>query len=287
LIVTALGCEGLVEVDAQERAHQLAVYAFPSPDAPLSVRVSRTAGASERLEPGELLAVEGARVTAEIDGARYVLVEATPGVFTTAVIPRVGDVVRVEADAPGFEPVRGETTIPERPRFALEDITTTFARTVLLANFDLVVRDRSGPDWYRFGIFTPRPPGTPGDGGPWIAASLASTDPLLRASPGLVGTVDVEYTASTYDTAWFSDSGFEDRTRRFPIRAEIFVGDKPPDVVLTAMTREYFEYHRTLELQGRFDEDPLADPVDVFTNVEGGVGAVAGYANTVASIRPN
>ena len=56
-----------------------------------------------------------------------------------------------------------------------------------------------------------------------------------------------------------------------PIRSEVLV-------VLSILSEEYFEYHRTLDLQG-FD-DLFSEPLSVFSNIQGGLGIFAGYANT-------
>jgi hypothetical protein len=52
--------------------------------------------------------------------------------------------------------------------------------------------------------------------------------------------------------------------------------------VITA-SREYYEFHRTARL-AEFSDNPFAEPVIVYSNVIGGLGAVGGYRQTVTEI---
>ena len=54
------------------------------------------------------------------------------------------------------------------------------------------------------------------------------------------------------------------------------------------MSKDYFEYHRSLEHQYQYwsTGDPLASPVDVYSNVAGGYGVFGGYANSIIEVRP-
>lgn len=53
-------------------------------------------------------------------------------------------------------------------------------------------------------------------------------------------------------------------------------------VVVATVNRDYYEYHRTAEL-GIYS-DPFAEPVLIYSNVTGGVGALCGYRQKVFDI---
>ena len=49
-------------------------------------------------------------------------------------------------------------------------------------------------------------------------------------------------------------------------------------VVLRTTTEEYYNYNYTRDLQASVENNPFAQPVQVFDNVEGGLGVFAGYS---------
>ena len=49
-------------------------------------------------------------------------------------------------------------------------------------------------------------------------------------------------------------------------------------VVLRTTTEEYYNYHYTRDLQASVESNPFAQPVQVFDNIEGGLGVFAGYS---------
>ena len=46
-----------------------------------------------------------------------------------------------------------------------------------------------------------------------------------------------------------------------------------------AINAEYFKFYQTLGLQSVLSEDPFAEPVNVYSNIENGFGVFAGYKN--------
>lgn len=49
-------------------------------------------------------------------------------------------------------------------------------------------------------------------------------------------------------------------------------------VLLRSVTEEYYEYGHTRDLQASIESNPFAQPVQVFDNIEGGLGIFAGYS---------
>jgi hypothetical protein len=50
--------------------------------------------------------------------------------------------------------------------------------------------------------------------------------------------------------------------------------------LLRTTTEEYYNYHYTRDLQASVESNPFAQPVQVFDNIEGGLGVFAGYSQT-------
>lgn len=55
-------------------------------------------------------------------------------------------------------------------------------------------------------------------------------------------------------------------------------------VRLLTCSREYYEFHRTAQLSASSGDNPFSEPVTVFSNIDGGLGAVGGFRETVTEI---
>ena len=56
-------------------------------------------------------------------------------------------------------------------------------------------------------------------------------------------------------------------------------------VILQSVTESYYRYFATQSLQNNTSGDPFAQPVQVFTNVENGLGIFAGYSTSVIELK--
>ena len=56
-------------------------------------------------------------------------------------------------------------------------------------------------------------------------------------------------------------------------------------VVLQSVTESYFRYFAAQSLQNSTSGDPFAQPVQVYTNVENGLGIFAGYSSSVVEVK--
>jgi hypothetical protein len=54
-------------------------------------------------------------------------------------------------------------------------------------------------------------------------------------------------------------------------------------VELRSITAEYYKYHSTLARQRMVRQDPFAEPVTIFNNIQGGYGNFSGFSPTVSS----
>lgn len=58
-----------------------------------------------------------------------------------------------------------------------------------------------------------------------------------------------------------------------------------PRIILLSISEEYYKYLTTKNLQDYTNGDPFAQPVQVFTNVENGLGIFAGYSSSVVELK--
>ena len=71
--------------------------------------------------------------------------------------------------------------------------------------------------------------------------------------------------------------------RRYSFGSQIF--QQHARVVLLSVSEEYYKYFTTKSLQDYTNGDPFAQPVQVFTNIENGLGIFAGYSTSVIELK--
>ncbi|MBK5277947.1 MAG: DUF4249 domain-containing protein [Bacteroidia bacterium] len=74
---------------------------------------------------------------------------------------------------------------------------------------------------------------------------------------------------------------------RIKLRSYRIYPENPPRVrvVLQSVTEEYFRYFVAQSLQNNTSGDPFAQPVQIFTNIENGLGIFAGYSSSVVELK--
>lgn len=262
---------------------RLAAFAFPYSDGGWELHLFRTAGLRETATMEELR-IEGALVTVSTGGDQGGVdtLRAMEGGGYGPAQASAGATLTLEVSAPGFPPIRARTTIPAAPGVRLTvggDAGGAPAGRTLPIDID--IEDPPGPTYYAIGLYRPADPDFQGVN--WSAVGFESEDPILRTSPADVGGIDLEGEPVGFSRAYFDDRTFDGERGAIRIEVPVRFGGAPRDVhvVVTAMSPEHFRYHRHLALQGRGVEDVLSEPAGLYTNIEGGVGIFAAYANTV------
>ena len=275
-------CDSTLE-PGESAEPRLAVFAFPHDGGEWELHLFRTAGLRETATM-EALRIEGALVTVgavDDPSGPDTLRALERGGYGHAQTP-AGSTLALEVSAPGFPPVQARTTLPRAPTVRLvvgesaDDAPAT--QTVAIA---IEIEDPTGPTYYAIGLYLPADPDFQGVN--WSAVGFKSEDPILRTSPADVGGIDLEGEPVEFRKAYLDDRTFDGETGVIRIEVPVRFGGAPRDVhvVVTALSPDYFHYHRQLALQGRNAEDVLSEPAGLYTNIEGGAGIFAAYANTV------
>lgn len=78
---------------------------------------------------------------------------------------------------------------------------------------------------------------------------------------------------------------------RYNTQSGTYKSEKIPDsekvirVQLSNISKEFYDYQKSLSEHNRSDDNPFAEPVQVYTNVKNGFGCVAGYNRTEVVVR--
>ncbi|MFN0274292.1 MAG: DUF4249 domain-containing protein [Chitinophagales bacterium] len=210
-----------------------------------------------------------------------------------------GDVFKLIASVPGKEPVTAETTIPQKI-----DITEIrVVDTVKLQAYD-VYYDSLGYPIYSDSI-------------PYYKIEIEFTDPdaknyyslqaryedIISSGSICFSTNDPVYTVgnefdfdaqnedyffTVCENSLFSDVTFNGTTKTFTLYAilidGIFFDDAKYIFTLRHVGEDYYKYFNSVNLQQNSEGDPFAQPVTVFSNIEGGFGVFASYNESVVEV---
>ena len=207
--------------------------------------------------------------------------------------PKEGAEYKLKISTPEFGEVLATDEVPEKPAFVSGSwkrglsefgdyeylITLNISDPPAKDNFYMVQVLLYSPvfDWQK-----PREPGpiTPVDS-VLDGATLSTQDPAVSQNN--------QY----QETLIFSDTFFDGDTYAFQLTAShysirnqiVSKGEAEVYIVLKSLSKSSFEYWKSLRMQQ--DDNELAEPVSVFSNIEGGLGFFGGYSSVtkVAVIR--
>lgn len=285
LAVLVLGCESVVDIEVPTPPPALALYSFINPDESLQVDVYRTAGIDEQATT-DALRITDALVTVVSPARQDTLIFIAGQGYRGGPFPAPGETYRVEVSKPGFASIHAESTIPARPQVTVR--TRTVGQDELGTQFEITLSivDPVGEHYYRIGCYAFIPPGERFMDTEWQEVFFSSPDLILRENPADVGGQRLESQPRVVGTVYVSDATFDGMTKEFILHVDVREWELPlqAKLVVTSMGKDYFAYHRDLELQRRNTDDPFAEPVALFSNVDNGEGILGSYANTTANV---
>jgi len=297
LLVFALlstGCRKYLDFEGEDLQPRLVLNGLAIADSVLTVQLTNSRGV---IDPGALAAVTNGQVRVFDDQGDLVeeLVHVGEGKYrgTVTIVP--GSVLAVKAEATGLEAVQATDRVPLAVPVQQWD-TATIATNSGGSGFDqnsleitLTINDpgdRSnfyliegfvGQDFIIEEFFDPIS-GTLitdtifFDEPVWSRAYFSTTDQVLISESG----AGLGETRVYFGGAAFRDQFFNGNTRTFTVRLEGFFRSSTLDLRLVSISEAAFRYYRTLERYAYADGDPFSEPVQVFTNVQGGLGIWAG-----------
>jgi hypothetical protein len=294
LALLLAGCETVVDVDLPSRPPRLVVNGFFTPDSLWEVHVSGSVGLTRNdvapeIEDATVEVWEGAerrtvlaRTTRQFPPYRP-LFEQYGYYQSTTLKPEAGRTYTLRVSAPGYEPVEVTNQAPPPARVSGHTFRDSVAQVqygsfspISVGEYRVQIEDPAGEENYYIILVS----GSPFSINPEIQDAFYfqeyDDDPFdVNRPPG----------ASTLPlgrSIVFDDSFFEGQAYEVVIRFETealqdFGRAGPVQVVLASTTEALFRYEQTRKLHKSVRENPFAEPVAVYTNVQNGVGIFAGY----------
>lgn len=283
LLLTTASCETTVEIEPPRHEPRLVINGlFETNDETFAVNVSRSVSFEESGQ--DLPEVENATVVLRSEGrvldtlSRRIDIgdrrhnPDTTIYYASRLLPRAGATYEVRVSAPGFKSANATSRVPERIPFtaSAKELEDAASRHYSI-EVDLTFTDPSGEaNYYQIMVLERQ----------GASKSFTSADPLLRESLPFEETADQP--RESYYRAFFSDQTIGGQKKTITLRTSPSEETRNV-VVLHHLSRSYFKYLRTRVAHYQGQASPFAEPSDVHSNVEGGLGIFAGAAATTRS----
>ena len=274
------GCEKMVEFDVEEVTPKVVIVSRPDADSTVQVRLTYS---RFFLDNHAFRTITDADVRLFANGMQISPDSAGDGNYYFNCRPQPGDSMALQVLAPGHDLVEAGTIVPSAPDFeVLEALYDSLTRT---CHVKVRINDPKGSNYYQvsFEMWTVRHNNGNADDTVLVPIWISSEDMVFTDATSLDYMLDGGQTYVSGRKLSFSDALFDGKayTMEFEVwemfmdmGAGILDPVFPIQVQLTALTRDRYQYDRTLK-QSYEQEDFLSEPIQIFTNVKGGIGIFA------------
>ena len=285
LILSALtlsNCTKEIEFDAQDIAPRIVVNSLFTNDSIWSAHISRSVGV---LETTSYTTIDNASVNIFDDNANLVttLTHQGDGLYTspTGVTPQANQSYTIEASASGYESVNASNSIPSAvPIYQLDTVTSTNSDGETILEATITFQDPPNiSNYYMLEVFVT---GMYYD--EWEQDSIEIREPLQISCDDInvetVNRFNFGGFENTYLYLMLKDQNFdgENYSLTFSVinYAELKEMDLFGEIRLVNTSEEYFNYLKSFNMYQRTINNPFATPVQVYSNVNNGMGIFAG-----------
>jgi hypothetical protein len=285
LILSALtlsNCTKEIEFDAQDIAPRIVVNSLFTNDSVWSAHISRSVGV---LETTSYTTIDNASVNIFDDNANLVttLTHQGNGLYTspTGVTPQANQSYTIEASASGYESVNASNSIPSAvPIYQLDTVTSTNSNNETILEATITFQDPPNiSNYYMLEVFV-----TGMYYNEWEQDSIEIREPLQISCDDInvetVNRFNFGGFENTYLYLMLKDQNFdgENYSLTFSVinYAELKDMDLFGEIRLVNTSEEYFNYLKSFNMYQRTINNPFATPVQVYSNVNNGMGIFAG-----------
>ena len=295
-MLTFSSCDSITGVEIPEKPEVLVVSGFFNPDSAFSVRITRSRHISDSRIFLDDRAIENATVSLFqgddlVDIVPFVdnsaasgLTRSDRGRYRSDFIPAAGVVYTLQVEALRFEPVSTTSAIPSAvPILSLfvDENILEIDKHSSAARMRITFEDPPGEDFYLLQAFTRIEDEETFDLSPHSVMFR-----LVEEGDIVDEVIDGEPAYSDFGklSIYFDDRAFDGTIAE----QEFFVGQGLRSVlacnenvtsyiVLKHITREHFEFGTRFQIQEKIEGDPFAEPVQLPSNISGGLGLFAGF----------
>lgn len=281
LIILLCSCELVVDIDIPIERPSLVVNALFNTDSVWTAKVSLN---RHILDQASFVPVNNAKLVI-FDGNNAVdtLTYDTLGFYRSDKANALEEkVYTLKATAEGYNEVTATSSCPAKVPAVFSAIETTtgeFGETIY--NFSITIDDPSGENFYQVGA----------------TFEYRYTNPQTGNGFVQINNVDVrsddkgidDENIPNFEGFFFSDALFDGS--KFTVNIKMIsrwgsADDLKFNIYLRTLSEEYYRYKTTSLLQNYASDNPFAQPVTVYNNIENGFGIFAGYTQQVVFFKP-
>ncbi|MCW9707476.1 DUF4249 domain-containing protein [Fodinibius salsisoli] len=276
--VTCLwGCENVVQLDVPNKENQLVVNSLFHPDSTFGVSLSQSQFV---LDNGEFKKVSGATVklTDEEGDELTTMQEGESGIYTSDLKPQSGRSYQIKVSKEGFPSATATGNVPADSAMMTKYEVKRNSSSQRFINLSIWLDDSNSEDYYQlYGKQKITLYGEEIDTTTYEhELFFSSDDPVFGEEVNGQRRLlldDVLFNGKTYKINLSTTVG---STQCSPMSE---ICDQETEVILyiRKLSEAYFKYMETLSLQDNLSENPFAEPVPVYDNIENGVGIFGGY----------
>lgn len=315
LALIFVSCEKVIEFKGEVTEPMIVVSSFITPDSTISAHLSKSRFFLENSVQHYL--IENAEFKLIINGeAKGKLLYQGNGFYNSPIKPRIGDEVKFEISAPGFDPASSTTKIPERVPLISVDTTSTIEtgyqiydnpnggtdtisyHKIRKMNFRVKFKDNGNQkNYYRLLVALE----TTSNGNP-ITTYLSKFDDIIfgnqSENSGVQGVFDISNSNYSFDT--FSDELINGKEYEIKIQSDIvlessYFEDSPfyydglqsyefskekYKFYLQQISPEYYFYAKSFAAARNTNGNPFVEPVQIHSNIQDGIGLLGSYTSS-------
>ncbi len=262
MLFASYGCETIVDVDLPENRPVLVANSLFNPDSVWQVRLYKSKSSLDR-DPIEAVSNASVRI---MDGENLVaLLTHVGGAMyraRTNKTPRPGGTYTLKATAPGFDPIEASDFVPVPVPIQSVDVDITSSPFKLTFHFSDPPEIKN---YYQVLVLSPVAMGSKRLLPVWM-----ESDDLIFQELG-----DVDMDAALFDDSLISGKNYSLKLRAYPFGTDPM---RQMYVVLLSVTESYYKYMKATEFQENNEDNPFATPIQVYNNIENGLGIFAGFS---------
>ena len=276
----SFACKGFWEprsvvTNLPEHRPLLVINSFINPDSVLEVFVSKS---NAFLAPPSFLINDATVTIFESGNPVAELFQIRQGTYrATNYKPRIGATYELRVSAEGFIPIKSTTTIPS-PIKIDSVVVTENSIDRFKTNLTLFFQDPPGEDnYYQLLLYSIE---RSAESDTLLSIiGFSSSDAVLRKPE------DFEDKSDYYDDAFFDDALFD--SEFYDLDISFYTHSEPIEmfIVLLTTSESYYNFRKSVEQQNLTEDNPFAEPVPIYTNIENGLGVFASYSSFVYSLR--
>lgn len=283
LAAFCVSCQTVVEIDVPHKENQLALNSFFHPDSTFGISLTQSQFVLER---GDFKIVTGATAILMDEEGNEIgqLNDQGTGIYTSDITPQPGESYRIKVSKKPFATVTATGSIPEDSARMTKHEVKRRGNNFNQVTISIWLDDPPGEDYYGLSAMNKytfygeeRDTATYEHG-----IYLNSEDPVFGDQDNRQRLI-------------FDDVLFDGKTKRIDLNASVGSPQCGPQsdhcnqkvevtLYIRKLSKEYYQYRETEMLQDQLSENPFAEPVPVFENIENGLGIFAGFRESVYPI---